>query len=62
VLRGVVPLAIDTRAELEEQLLVADRYLVAEGWAKQGEPIVVAAAIPLGEHKEANTVRFHSIR
>jgi pyruvate kinase len=62
VLRGVVPLAIDTRAELEEQLLVADRYLVAEGWAKQGEPIVVAAAIPLGEHKEANTIRFHSIR
>jgi pyruvate kinase len=62
VLRGVVPLAIEARADFEEQLLVADRFLLAQGWAQVGDPVVVAAAIPLGEHKDANTVRFHSVR
>lgn len=62
VLRGVMPLAIEARADVEEQLLVADRFLLEQGWAQVGDPVVVAAAIPLGEHKEANNVRFHSVR
>jgi hypothetical protein len=33
-----------------------------QGWAKPGEPIVVAAAIPLGTGKETNTIRFHRVR
>jgi pyruvate kinase len=62
VLRGVIPLAIDSHADVEEQLQVADRYVLEQGWAQPGDSIVVAAAIPLGEHKEANNVRFHSVR
>jgi pyruvate kinase len=62
VLRGVVPVAIENRTELEEQLLVADRYLLQAGWAQPGDPVVMAAAVPLGTGKETNTIRFHHVR
>ncbi len=62
VLRGVVPVAIDNRKELEEQLVAADRHLIEAGWAQAGDTIIVAAAMPLGEHKETNTIRFHKVR
>lgn len=62
VLRGVTPLAIENPADVEEQLLVADRFLLQAGWAEPGEPVVVVAAIPLGTGKETNTVRFHRVR
>jgi pyruvate kinase len=62
VLRGVVPVPIDNRKELEEQLVAADRHLVEAGWAEPGDSVIVAAAMPLGEHKETNTIRFHRVR
>lgn len=62
VLRGVVPVAIDNRKELEEQLVAADRHLIEAGWAQAGDTIIVAAAMPLGERKETNTIRFHKVR
>jgi pyruvate kinase len=62
VLRGVVPVAIDDRKEMEEQLVTADRHLIESGWAQAGDTIIVATAMPLGEGKEANTIRFHRVR
>jgi pyruvate kinase len=62
VLRGVTPLRVESQTDVEDQLLCADQFLVASGWAKPGEPVVVAAAIPLGTRKETNTIRFHRVR
>ena len=62
VLRGVIPLAIGANSEVEDQLLAADGFLLRERLAEPGQPIVVAAAIPLGTGKETNTIRFHRVR
>jgi pyruvate kinase len=62
VLRGVTPLAVDDRTDIEVQLQAADLYLKASGLAAVGDPVVVAAAIPLGTGKETNTVRLHRVR
>jgi pyruvate kinase len=59
VLRGVTPLGVENRTDVEEQLLVADRFLLHSGLAAVGEPVVIAASIPLGTGKETNTLRFH---
>jgi pyruvate kinase len=62
LLRGVHPLAIPHRADIEEQLLLADEFLLAADWVAPGEVIVTVAAIPLGAGKETNTIRFHRVR
>jgi hypothetical protein len=31
-------------------------------WAKEGDVIVIVAAMPLGAGKETNTIRFHRVR
>ncbi|MDH5671468.1 MAG: pyruvate kinase [Myxococcales bacterium] len=62
VLRGVVPVPIENRTDFEEQLIAADRHLIAAGWASAGDTVIVAAAMPLGEGKETNTIRFHRVR
>jgi pyruvate kinase len=62
LLRGVHPLAIPRRADVEEQLGYADRFLLESGWAKEGDVVVMAAAVPLGTGRETNTVRFHRVR
>jgi len=62
VLRGVTPLRIADRTDVEAQLVTADRYLVEHGLAEDGDTTVVAAAIPLGMGKETNTIRFHRVR
>jgi pyruvate kinase len=62
VLHGVIPVAVADRVDVEAQLCVADDYLLSSGFADEGEIVVVAAAIPLGQHKEPNTIRFHRVR
>ncbi|MBU43994.1 MAG: pyruvate kinase [Spirochaetaceae bacterium] len=62
VLRGVVPLPIESQAGMEQQIKLADARLIEEGWAGPGDTIVVAGAIPLGEGKETNSIRFHRVR
>lgn len=62
VLHGVIPVATDDARDFEAQLLAADTYLLAKGYASVGDVIVVAAASPLGMHKEPNTIRFHRVR
>jgi pyruvate kinase len=62
VLRGVTPVLIERHADVEEQLLVADRFLQQAAWAQPGDPVVVITAIPLGLHKETNTIRLHRVR
>jgi pyruvate kinase len=41
---------------------VADAFLTREGWARPGESVVVVAALPLGQKKQTNTLRFHTVR
>jgi pyruvate kinase len=62
VLHGVIPVSIQNRGDMETQLETADTYLLAHGHASVGDVVVVAAAIPLGQHKEPNTIRFHRVR
>jgi pyruvate kinase len=62
VLHGVTPVGIENRLDMETQLQTADAYLLERGMAKVGDVVVVAAAIPLGQHKEPNTIRFHRVR
>jgi pyruvate kinase len=59
---GTVPVRIDDVYDMEKQLELADRFLVDEGWAKPGEAVVMVAAVPLGESRQTNTIRFHTIR
>ena len=62
VLHGVTPISIEKRGDFEAQLQTADSYLLSKGLAAVGDTVVVAAAIPLGQHKEPNTIRFHRVR
>ena len=62
VLRGVLPVELKSHMSMEEQIQIADRCLLERGWAQPGQISVVVAAIPLGEHKETNTIRFHRVR
>lgn len=62
VLHGVTPVSIQNRRDFEAQLQTADSYLLDKGLANLGDTVVVAAAIPLGQHKEPNTIRFHRVR
>jgi pyruvate kinase len=62
LLRGVRPVEIPHRAEVEEQLAHADRFLIQAEWARPGDVVVTVAAIPLGSGKETNTIRFHRVR
>jgi len=62
VLHGVTPLGIKNRLDFEQQLETADSWLLDNGLAEDGDVIVVAAAIPLGQHKQPNTIRFHRVR
>jgi pyruvate kinase len=62
VLHGVIPVAVADRCDFEAQLRTADEYLLTHGVAMPGDVVVVAAAIPLGQQKEPNTIRFHRVR
>lgn len=62
VLWGVYPVLLPQKTEMEEQILSADDFLITHGIAKVGEPVIVAASIPLNEKKETNTIRFHRVR
>ncbi len=62
LLRGVQPLEIAHRAELEDQLAHADAFLLGAGWAQVGDVVVTVGAMPLGAGRETNTIRFHRVR
>lgn len=62
VLHGVVPVEVQDRSEVETQLQVADQYLRAAGLAEAGDIVVMAAAVPLGQNRQPNTIRFHRVR
>ena len=53
---------IQSQAGMEEQIRLADARLLQEGWASAGDTVVIAGAIPLGEGKETNSIRFHRVR
>jgi len=62
LLRGVRPVAIPSLADVEDQLALADQFLIDSGWSKEGSVVVTVAAIPLGQGKDPNTIRFHRVR
>ena len=62
ILRGVISFQIEGRWDMEEQLACADARLIERGLARSGDVVIVVAAIPLGEKKETNTIRFHKVR
>jgi len=62
VLHGVVPVHVKDRADVEPQLQIADAYLRTAGLAEVGDIVVVAAAVPLGQSRQPNTIRFHRVR
>jgi pyruvate kinase len=62
LLRGVCSVEIPARADVEKQLEFADAFLMQAGWAKEGDVVVMVAAVPLGVGKETNTIRFHRVR
>lgn len=62
VLRGVIPLPINDKAGMDRQIEAADAYLTQRAGANPGDTIVVVGAIPLGEGRETNSIRFHKIR
>ncbi|MBE7439031.1 MAG: pyruvate kinase [Spirochaetales bacterium] len=62
VLYGVIPVPLAQLGDMETQIQAADAFLVETGLARSGDPVVIVAAIPLGEKRETNTIRFHKIR
>jgi len=62
VLRGVQPVAVRENSDMESQIREADRFLRENDYALPGDPVIIAAAIPIGEKKETNTIRFHKVR
>jgi len=62
LLRGVTPLQIREKFDMDAQIAVADEYLLEQEYAIAGDTVVVVAALPLGEGKETNSIRFHRVR
>jgi pyruvate kinase len=62
VLHGVIPFAVSDPRNFEAQLKTADAVLLERGIAAVGDLVVIVAALPLGEKKEPNTIRFHRVR
>jgi pyruvate kinase len=62
VLHGVVPVRVQDRQDVDGQLQVADAYLRAAGLAEPGDVVVMAAAVPLGQSRAPNLIRFHRVR
>lgn len=63
LLRGVTPMcspvpAGGSLAAFNEQV---DADLVSRGWAKPGDPILIIAGRPLGEHAATNTISVHYV-
>ncbi len=62
LLRGVSPVPLAEKMDMEDQILAADRYLKREQWASPGDVVVIVAAVPLGEGRQTNTIRLHHVR
>jgi pyruvate kinase len=63
LLKGVTPVfsqppASGTLADWNRQV---DAELIARGWAKQGDPVVLLAGRPLGSHGATNTMAIHYV-
>lgn len=62
VLRGVLPVRLLGIMSMEEQIQAADATLLELGIAQPGQPVVIVGALPLGQRRETNTIRFHQVR
>ena len=62
VLRGVVPVATKEKSDMNAQIAEANQSLLSHERARAGDTVVIVAAIPLGEGRETNSIRFHKVR
>jgi pyruvate kinase len=63
LLRGVTPMctSVPDGGSLAEFNKKVDQDLIDRGWAKPGDPIIIIAGRPLGEHAAANTIAVHYV-
>jgi pyruvate kinase len=59
LLRGVFPVRADPPASLAEFNRLAERELLARNFVVPGDPVVLLAGLPLGEHGATNTMAIH---
>ncbi len=59
LLRGVFPVRRDPPATLAEFNRMAEAELLAREFVKPGDPVVLLAGMPLGEHAATNTMSIH---
>jgi len=59
LLRAVFPVRADPPKTLAEFNHIAERELLAREFVKPGDPVVLLAGLPLGEHAATNTMAIH---
>jgi pyruvate kinase len=59
LLRGVFPVRADPPASLAAFNILAEQQLLARDFVKPGDPVVLLAGLPLGEHATTNTMAIH---
>ncbi|MDH5720650.1 MAG: pyruvate kinase [Spirochaetia bacterium] len=62
VLRGVIPVYLEKHMDMENQIKIADQFLLERNCAIKGDTVVIVAAVPLGKGAETNTIRFHRVK
>lgn len=61
ILRGVIPMPVDGVLTTEEQIKEADKFLMENEIARDGETVVFVGVALEGEEKEPNMIRFHKV-
>lgn len=58
---GVVPLVIQRRETLEETVQEMEGLLLAEGWVKAGDTLVVISGTPMWQPGTVNAIKLHRV-
>ncbi len=61
ILRGVIPLRVKENSAVNEQISLADEYLVEKKFASYGDTVIIVGVATEGEEKEPNMIRFHKV-
>jgi pyruvate kinase len=61
ILRGVIPLQLQSKMDFESQLRIAEEFLMVEGFAVPGDIIVAITSFPFAIGSESNTVHIHKL-
>jgi pyruvate kinase len=61
VMFGVTPAFMDTPTDSNDFLRKVDQLLVARGWAREDDALVMVAGQPFGRPGVTNTLRIHHV-